>query len=197
MIQQLMKNIFIIVLISCASLFGQNDSNPEYHLSSDIGIGYSRFITTLGFQDLKKDGLNGSIRILWHPEHLLSIGLETGYQDLYSIKTKYNSTEFGSSTLKASMNSIPILAIFSMRLFPNFSLHAGTGIFLLLNDGSLYGSSIQSFQTSIGFGLGATYLFPIGKDFSLGIDAKLHHYAKMEDSAAFVQILMSYKFLSW
>ena len=76
------KKILTIVIITASFAFSQ-DNDTTYSLSTELGIGYSRYYTTMDYSDLNKNGFSGTIRVMWNPEHLLSIGLETGYQ--YSV----------------------------------------------------------------------------------------------------------------
>jgi hypothetical protein len=83
----LIKKILIgIILINC-SVFSQVE-DTTYSLTTEIGLGYSRYFTTMDYSALNKNGFSESIRMIWNPEHLLSIGLETGYQHLYTIDMK-------------------------------------------------------------------------------------------------------------
>jgi hypothetical protein len=93
----------------------------------------------MDYSDLNKNGFSGTIRIMWNPEHLLSVGLETGYQYLYSIDISNYDTEFGTTDFSASMYTIPIFIMFSMKVMPNIRLNAGTGMYLLFNSGNMFG----------------------------------------------------------
>ena len=45
-------------------------------------------LSELDLKDLNKNGFSGTIRLMWEPEHLLSIGIESGYLQLYDISTQ-------------------------------------------------------------------------------------------------------------
>lgn len=190
----------IFILLFIESAYAQSN-DTLYSLSADVGLGYSRYLTTVEFMDLNKSGFSGTFRVMWHPEHLLSIGLETGYQYLYSIKTSISSDEFGTSDLKASMISVPLLFVASMIIFPkslpNFELKGGSGAFFMFNYGELFGSSIYSSVFSLGYIAGASYIHPIHEDISIGGELKYFYISKLKDSDLSLQILFSYKFLSW
>ncbi|HCY75827.1 MAG TPA: hypothetical protein DHV28_07880 [Ignavibacteriales bacterium] len=172
-----------------------------YSISADAGIGYSRYLTTLQFKDLNKNGVSGTLRLMWHPEHLLSIGVETGYQYLYSIKSEIYSDEFGTSSISASMISVPLLFVASMIIFPktlpNFELNGGGGVYFLFNHGELYESSIESSVFSLGYHFGASYLAPVNDNLSIGGEIKYFYMSKLQDSNLLFQILFSYKMITW
>ncbi len=77
------KILIIVGIFACVVFPQSNDTT--YSLSTEVGVGYSRFFTTMDYDDLSKNGFSGTVRVMWNPEHLLSIGLETGYQYIYSI----------------------------------------------------------------------------------------------------------------
>ena len=97
----------------------------------------------MDYSDLNKNGFSGTVRVMWNPEHLLSIGLESGYQYLYSIDVSDYDTEFGTTDFSASMYTVPVFIVFAMRLLPNIRLTAGTGMYLLFNSGKLIRRSIR------------------------------------------------------
>ena len=193
------KTIISIVLLS-ALVFPQT-KDTLYSLSVDIGAGYSRYITTLELQNLDQNGYGGTVRIMWHPEHLLSLGLESGYQYLYRLGGQVKLDEAGISDVRASMISIPIMAIFSMKIFPehlpNLELNSGLGVFLLYNRGYAFGASIKNSQLSIGYSAAVTYLHPLSDFILVGAEIKYSNISKIQDSAVLFQLMFSYKFLNW
>lgn len=191
-------------IISLFLFFGSayaQSNDTSYSLSADLGLGYSRYLTTLEFIDLNKNGFSGTFRLMWHPEHLLSIGIETGYQYLYSIRSKISSDEFGTSNLSASMVSVPLLFVASMIIFPetlrNFEVKGGSGAFFMFNYGELFGSNIYSSVFSLGYHAGASYIQPLNDNISIGGEIKYFYISKLQDSDLSVQVIISYKFLSW
>ena len=100
----------------------------------------------MDYSDLNKNGFSGTVRVMWNPEHLLSVGLETGYQYLYSIDVSDYSTDYGTTQFSASMYAVPIFMVFSMKIAPNVKLTAGSGMYLLYNSGELFGDNLISNQ---------------------------------------------------
>jgi len=189
------KILVIIVLVAC-SIFSQvNDTT--YTLSTEIGIGYSRYFTSLDYNDLNKNGFSGTVKIMWNPEHLLSIGLETGYQYLYSIDVSDYNTELGVTDFSASMYTIPVFIVFAMKVAPNIKLIAGTGMYLLYNSGSLFDIPLESNQISIGAHAGISYTYPISNSMALGGELAYSYFSKIQDSAVALQFLFVYDFFEY
>ena len=192
----LIKKILIgIVFISCSGFSQVEDTT--YSLTTEIGLGYSRYFTTMDYSELNKSGFSGSVRIMWNPEHLLSIGLETGYQYLYSIDVSNVKTEFGTSDFSASMVSIPVFITVAMKVTPNVKLIAGSGMYFLLNSGTAFGDELKSSQISIGAHAGIAYAYPLNDLISIGGELQYSYYSKIQDQTFALQFLFIYKFLEW
>jgi hypothetical protein len=80
-----------------------------------VGIGPSYFFNNLVISknDVSPWGYAGSFRVMWEPQHsFLSLGLESGYNRVYSVST--------TSPVEAKVinTSIPLLFIVSMKFSP-------------------------------------------------------------------------------
>jgi len=189
------KILVVLILVSCSVFAQLKDST--YSLSTELGLGYSRYFTTMDYSDLNKNGFSGTVRIMWNPEHLLSVGLETGYQYLYSIDISDYDTEFGTTDFSASMYTIPIFIMFSMKVMPNVRLNAGTGMYLLFNSGNMFGDELESNQLSIGGHAGIAYTYPISNDIAIGGELLYSYFSKIQDQTFAVQFVFIYDFLRW
>ena len=192
---RLIKILTITVAVTFFA-FGQETENT-YSLTTELGIGYSRYFTTMDYSDLNKNGFSGTIRVMWNPEHLLSIGLETGYQQLYSIDVSNYETEFGTTEFSASMYTIPIFIVFAMRITPNIKLTAGGGTNLLFNEGNMFNDPLESSQISIGAHIGVSYTIPISSTISIGGELLYSYYSKIQDQTFAIQFIFVYNFLEW
>jgi hypothetical protein len=191
-----LKIILINLILLSSITFGQI-KDTVYSISTEIGVGYSRYFTTMGYDDLNKNGFSGTVKVMWNPEHLLSIGLETGYQYLYSIDISNYDTEFGTTEFKASMYAVPVFIVFAMKVAPNVKLTAGTGMHLLYNSGEIFGDNIESNQISIGAHAGVTYTYPINNSMSIGGELMYSYISKLQDQTVALQFLFVYDFLKW
>jgi len=189
------KILIAVVLISSFALPQLNDTT--YSLSTEIGVGYSRYVTTMDYDDLNQNGFSGTVRVMWNPEHLLSLGLEPGYQYLYSLDVNDFSTEFGNTNVKASMYTVPIFIVFSMKVLPNIKLTAGSGVYLLFNSGELFGDELNSNQISIGAHMGISYTYPINNSMAIGGELLYSYFSKLQDQTVAIQFVFVYDFLKW
>jgi len=191
-----LKLILINLILLSNITFGQI-KDTVYSISTEIGVGYSRYFTTMDYDDLNKNGFSGLVKVMWNPEHLLSIGLETGYQYLYSIDISNYDTEFGTTEFKASMYAVPVFIVFAMKVAPNVKLTAGTGMHLLYNSGEIFGDKIQSNQISIGAHAGVAYTYPINNSMSIGGELIYSYISKLQDQTVALQFIFAYDFLKF
>ena len=191
----IIKILIAVIVISSVALPQLNDTT--YSLSTEIGVGYSRYFTTIDYDDLNQNGFSGTVRVMWNPEHLLSLGLESGYQYLYSLDVSDYSTEFGNTNVKASMYTIPIFIVFSMKVLPNIKLSAGSGVYLLFNSGELFEDELSSNQISIGAHMGISYTYPINNSMAVGGELLYSYFSKLQDQTVAIQFVFVYDFLKW
>ncbi len=186
-----------LLLISASAItttYSQT-TEPEYAVTAYINGGYSRFISELDDNDLNKNGYSGTIRIMWEPEYMLSLGIESGYIHLYSFETHrtlLNGTRVDGT---AELNAVPVLVIYSMRLYENFKVTVGTGLFILTSKVDALGNSVESSQLSTGILLGASYLVPLSSTLALGGEVKYYLINKIEDAGLNFQVSFQYRFL--
>ncbi len=190
------KLLFIIfILITCRA--NAQFSDTVYTVTSEIGAGYSFYLTDMNYDELNKSGFAGTLRFMWNPEHLLSIGLETGYEYLYSVNVENLETEFGRTSFSASMTAVPIYMALAMKITDNLKIRGGSGTYLLFNRGEMFGDEIKSSLISIGMHVGLSYDRPINKDFSIGGEIKYSYISKIQDQTLSLQMVLVYELLKW
>lgn len=173
------------------------DINKVYSVSAELGIGYSRFFTTMDYDKLNKNGFSATMRVMWNPEHLLSIGLETGYQYIYLYSYEGFDTEFGTTDISASMYTVPIFIVFAMKVLPNLKLSAGSGAYLLYNSGEAFGDALESNQLTIGAHTGVSYTYPINNSMAIGGELLYSYFSKLQDQTVALQFLFVYDIFSY
>jgi hypothetical protein len=189
--------IVAIAILLFVPVLKAQDTTGRFFLTGELAGGYTRYITDMDIQDLNKNGFTGMFRAMWNPDHLLSIGLETGYQQLYSIDVKGMPTDYGATDFKASMNAVPIHIALAMKVTDQIKIRGTTGIYLLSNSGELFGDQLESSQISIGMQAGASYTVPVGKDMSIGGEIKYSYISKIQDSMIGIQFLFVYDLIDF
>jgi hypothetical protein len=190
--------VFITLIISFTACFSQSNSqtdDSEYAVTAYINVGYSRFISELDYKDLNKNGFSGTIRLMWEPEHLLSIGIESGYLQLYDITTQITYEDTITFNGSSELTAVPIIGVYSMELFENFKLSFGSGIFILTSRVDALGNQVYSEQVSTGVLGSAAYYYPLSRTISLGGEIKYYLINKIEDGDLTLQFLFNTNFL--
>ena len=187
----------IISFSACLSQSYSQTDDPEYAVTAYINAGYSRFISELDYEDLNKSGFSGTIRLMWEPEHLLSIGIESGYLQLYDISTQRTIQDTITFNGSSELTAVPILMVFSMELFKNFKLSVGSGMFLLTSKVDALGNPVNSNQVSTGVFGSASYYHPLSHTISLGGEIKYYLINKIEDGSLNFQLSLQYRFLTY
>ena len=163
-------------------------------VSVTVGTGMSHYINTL--QDdpnrkaLRQNFSCSSFRFMWEPEHRLSLGIETGYYKVYEVQL-LDSKQVNT----ASLAVIPALFRVQMRVFKRFFASVATGI--SFHHASVNALGNQSESETMAFSnlqFSAGYIYPITKQFGLGLEAKFLSENKTEDMVLSFEAVARYQF---
>jgi hypothetical protein len=190
----MLKIICILILVSF-HISGQQKT--PYFLSLESGVGYSRYLSTISTEGLNKNGIAITTALIWHPEHLLEAGIQTGFSVLYNYEKDVFSDEFGLTGAKTKLTAIPVQLLFRMRIFEQLRLHAGSGILLLFSSGEIFDDKFSTSQISINDFLGVSYRHRINNNLTLGGAFHYNYIFKLEESFISFQLTIAYKFLEW
>ena len=179
------KKILLPVLLMCFATmaFAQQKDSVKVrlnHYSFSVGAGWTHFINNLenGDQNLKNNFVGFTGKFFWEPEYLVSLGLETGYFRLFNISTEIKP----DTTVEINRTVVPLLLLVRMRVVDNLHLTAGVGLAFITNKSSGVGQEIVTKTSSLAnFELAATYLYPLGKHWRVGGEAKIYRFGNLDD----------------
>ena len=172
---------------------GRGDYAMVSYVSGGIGMYAADAGTPLHLQTtIDKIKPNSSIRLMWHPDHLVRFGLETGYMTFYSY-TFSDSTGRGGKT---ALRAVPALVEWSMALTRRFNVFAGSGIYFLSTDLD-YINKTKSHKISVGWMAAASYILPVSKTMGVGMELKYMDAAETSDGSISFQLQWVWKFLKW
>jgi len=203
--------IFIACILLCAqstcyaqAVIGPHDQRDidsakksgEYALVAYVGGGVSFFAGNTG----TPEGLTATkslvspaatFRIMWQPDHLLRVGLESGWTRFYSYKVVDNNVKG-----KVHVQAVPIILVFSMPLFQRFNIYAGPGSYIVTSS-----LNYETQTTSSTFGLGwmaaVAYEYPLNNKLALVSEFKWLNCWETKDQSLTLQIHLRWKFLTW
>ena len=146
------------------------------------GIGPNYYINNLVLVKKKVNELNYTIltRLMWEPEHRLSLGIESGYNRLYTIQTNLTANNIKIRIVSAA---IPIHIVVSMKVYKSFYTSFTMGQSLLLND--IYISDtpkVHSSKFSLGdYSAAIGYKRSIKNRIYLGAEIKGFYFSQLGD----------------
>ena len=177
---------------------GAPESRGEYAMVAYISGGLGYYATKAGTPvavtaKTSKLGPASTIRILWHPDHLLRVGFETGYMTFYSYTIKDSTGKSG----KSSLTGIPLLIVASMPVTARLNAFFGTGFFSMSTNLDYAGQKTAAHKFGVGWMLAASYVHPLNKRMGLGTELKWMDAAETGDASVCVQLQLVWKFLTW
>ena len=169
----------------------------EYSLVLYAGGGLGYYASSKGAPEYLQPTVSrwnrvGTVRVMWHPDHLLKAGLETGYITFYQYSLKDSAGRNG----KIALNAIPILLEWSMSLKNRINIFAGSGLYIL-NTKLDYAGAVTSNKLSVGWMAAASYIYPIGKEVGLGTEIKWLYAAATSNGSVCAQLQLVWRFLKW
>lgn len=168
--------------------------DSTYSLVVYAGGGWGQYIATPGAPadlpvDYVKGGVAGTVRLMWAPDHLLRLGIETGWTTMYSYDIK------DATGGKLTLGAVPLLLVWSMQ-FDRFHVFAGTGYYQLTSHLD-YGTSTNVTTWSLGFMLAGAYEYKLSDNFGLVGELKWMNATEHEDAVLSAQVMLSWRFLRW
>ncbi len=179
------KYLFFFALgVTFNGISQTGDSAPakKHNFALYIGAGPNYYINNLVLSAKKVTELNYLFvgRLMWEPEHNLSIGIESGYNRLYSVDADLPPPHGSIHIVSAA---IPVHIIVGMKFFKHFYGNFSIGQSILLNNvfTSDYGS-VHSTSFSLGdFGIASGYKRSIHNRVYLGGEIKCFYFSRLND----------------
>ena len=143
------------------------------------GAGFTRYVaeinTPAGIRaSLHPGGAAFTFRAMWYPDHLLRIGIETGWVRFFSY-TLHGATDGNLYTLAA-----PLLLVFSMPMTGSSESLCGGRRILRLVEAGFRRCGARN-ELSQGWMLGASYHFPLTGSLGIAAEAKWYNASQFED----------------
>lgn len=192
-IHKVLAGILICFLPTLAT--GQKEGAPgtkRHKFTISLGGGPNYYFNNLIRFKKQVNEFNYSFggRFMWEPEHLLSLGFETGYYRLYNLNLK------GTQNTSIRNSAIPFQVVISMRFLKVCYFNFSMGRTLLINDitTDAYGNfdavtfSLADFASSVG------YRRKLNDRFSLNAETKFFYATKAEDRNVALLFMLSYGF---
>ena len=189
------RNILIIILCLFAGVAsGQDASSKPHKFTIYGGLGPNYYFNNLdvGKQNVNELNFAFAARIMWEPEHKVSLGVETGYNRLYT----WNATFPGNGgDIHVTNFVIPLMVVVSMKFSKYFYGNFNMGISFVHNDVTTDNfGEFNATNTSLGdFAASAGYRRQISDRFYLGGELRGFYSSKLDDKNISLLFVTGYR----
>lgn len=189
----------VLLMLPAGAQLRAETPDTSYAWILYAGGGYTRNISEFDFKPdgLLQNGFIGSVRVMWKPEHLLRVGLETGYHFVYGSEVESFTNEFGTTSAQTSLYVMPILLVFSMPVIDRFDAWVGMGAGLLTSHVEFFGQTTNASSFTPYMYAGVSYMYPVARDLQLGGEVRYQYMERFRDQNLSVQVMMSWQFSTY
>jgi hypothetical protein len=196
--------IFCICSIISLTIHSQEEgftSEPvkrgEYSLVAYISGGFGVYVSNAGAPsylqpNVSNSGRAGTFRLMWHPDHLLKVGIETGHLTFYT----YTFQDSVRNSGKVRLNATPLLIEWTMAVSKRLNVFAGSGVYFLTTHLD-YAGKTSAKKASIGWMAAASYIHPLSENVGLGTEIKWMDPAETTDGLITAQLQLVWRFKKW
>jgi hypothetical protein len=192
--------LLALLLLALGRSSAQTDATSPprgpYALVAYGGLGaslYARDPDLPGFLDAQVSpwGFMGTARLMWHPDHLLRIGIESG-------RSRFFGYRFGdaSEAGEVDVHAVPLLLVWSMPVTPRGNVFLGYGYYRITSELSYLGS-VSSSTWSMGWMAAANYVHPINDRLGLGAELKWMNASEARNSVFGAQAVLQWRAFTW
>ena len=181
-------------LANPTALHAGSPGDSTYAVVAYIGGGVSQYLLAAGGPpdipiDVSKLGVAGTVRIMWYPNHLVRLGIETGWTKFYSYTLQAEPTG------QVYLSGFPLLAVWSMQVM-NVDLFLGSGYYLL-NSHLNYQGAVDVKTWSLGWMAAASYTHPLSDNLGVAGEVKWMNASEHELANMTAQVQLVWRVFEW
>jgi hypothetical protein len=186
--------IFSLMMLTFSTPVKVNAQTKKHRLALYLGAGPNYYFNNLEIGKGLIQPLNYSFvgRFMWEPGRLITLGIESGYYQMYTATYDKVSGE----QIRISKIAVPIQLVSSIKIwqhyYANFSI-GQTSIVSKVNGPSI-GSSQSGSWSLADFSVGGGYRYMFKSRISVAVEAKFFYSTKYQDGNLGLVFLVGYKF---
>ncbi len=192
-VRTLLISFFICLSTMAFAQAPETTATPKHRWMLYGGIGPNVYFNNLEVADDKVKPVNYTFvaRLMWEPEYLLRIGIETGYNQLYTISGSNPAT--GDVSIVNAV--IPIQGVISMKFLDHFYGNFNLGFGLLLNNVTTQnqGNFDDSVMSLGDFAAAIGYRKDMSERFTLGAELRGTYSGKLQDKNIALCFMAGYR----
>ena len=184
--------IFCFVTVRSIAQNGEGETGKYHKFSVYAGAGPSYFFNNLV---ILKDGVSSfkyaiSARFMWEPRHsFVSLGFETGYYRLYSVKSTNPKGDVTNS-------AVPLMFVasmkFSKKIYVNWSMGQSLNYNKISNTDSAYNFN-SSYLSSADFAVTVGYRFVQKPTISYAAEVKGFYSSKYDNETIAILFIVGFR----
>jgi hypothetical protein len=187
--------LFLALALGPTGAAAQPHPDSTYAVWLYGGAGITRYVaevnTPAGIKaTVHPGGAAFSFRAMWYPDHLLRIGIETGWVRFFSY------TLHGAADGNLYTSAAPLLLVFSMPLTDRVNVSIGGGGYFVSSKLDFEGV-VRETEFSQGYMVGASYHYPLSASLGLAAEAKWYNASQFEDGTITAEVMLVWRCLSW
>ena len=189
---------FLFSLLSPAQNTAKAEVQKNFRIGVETGLGYSYKMRSSNNLpgDYSRSGLGASFRIKWGTGNKFGAGFETGWIPISSLDNGSVINEFGSTSIKASLNALPVLIFVGMQAY-NVQLHAGLGYYRVFASTTAFGYTNTSSEWDFGYMISLGYVYPLNSSFKFGTEIKWYNLVEVQTSVLSLQAKVLISLFEW
>jgi len=191
------KNIITLaaVVLVTAMAYSEGSDSSVYRVVAYVGGGGSFYVASAGTPsgmsaDVSKFGPAATVRVMWQPDHILGVGLESGWTKLYSYTTS------GPEAGKVYLSQVPMYFVWSMKLWGALNVMGGYG-YSRVNTKLDYAGTVNVGTWSMGWMAACSYERPVSKKLGVAAEIKWINPIETQDGAITLQVQLVWNLLEW
>ncbi|HMK39588.1 MAG TPA: outer membrane beta-barrel protein [Bacteroidota bacterium] len=175
--------IVALVALAAGSAYSQES---VYRVVAYVGGGASLYTASAGTPaglstDVSKFGPAATVRLMWEPDHLLGVGLESGWTKLYSY------TIAGPTSGTMYHSQVPLFVVWSMKFWDAVHLFGGYGYSRVITNLDYAGTATVA-TWSMGWMAACSYERPLTHTLGIAGEAKWITPVETGDGAFTLQV---------
>ncbi|GAA4415872.1 hypothetical protein GCM10023187_46780 [Nibrella viscosa] len=136
-------------------------------------------------------GVPATVRLMWHPDHRLRIGIESGWTTMYAY-----SALADARPARVYVSAIPVLLVYSMPVTRRIALFGGTGAYVL-NSTLRYGDAVRTNAVSLGWMVAGQFTQPISRSLGVAVELKWHDATQTNDTNFALELQLVWRAYRW
>lgn len=195
--------VILLLLAAARPAEGQQPAaagtpDADFAVVFEAGAGYALYLPPNETPvRIDRSGYAFSGRLMWHPDHRLRVGLESGWTTFYAYDLTDVETSFGVTDAELSLTAVPLLVVFSMPVWEGLELHAGTGGYLVHSHAVSFGHAVDVTAFSQGWMAAASYAMGNWLGVSWGTELKWYGATQFGDAVGMLQLRAGVPLLRW